>query len=160
MHSPLKKVLHKIEDSYQTYINTYKTHTIATHHGGTGQPSEKDPNPQEQDVDVPNEYQEDANDFENVEHEHHAWLRDLTNEIDYLQHKVEANETWPTEAISHLEHKLNRVTLTLHPSAPPESLDEVLQQYTETYVLHKRKCPLWILYYKISQYSMAMILHK
>ena len=24
MHSPLKKVLNKIEDSYQTYINTYK----------------------------------------------------------------------------------------------------------------------------------------
>ena len=45
---------------------------MATHHGGTGQPSEKDPNPQEQDVNVPNEYQEDVDDFENVEHEHHA----------------------------------------------------------------------------------------
>ena len=56
MHSPLKKVLNKIEDSYQTYINTYKTHTMATHHGGTDQ----------------NEYQEDVDDFENVEHEHHA----------------------------------------------------------------------------------------
>ena len=72
MHSPLKKVLNKIEDSYQTYINTYKTHTMATHDGGTGQHSEKDPNPQEQDVDVPNEYQDDVDDFENVEHEHHA----------------------------------------------------------------------------------------
>ena len=38
-HSPLKKVLNKIEDSYQTYINTYKTHTMASHHRGTGQPS-------------------------------------------------------------------------------------------------------------------------
>ena len=28
--------------------------------------------PQEQDVDVPNEYQDDVDDFENVEHEHHA----------------------------------------------------------------------------------------
>ena len=44
-HSPLKKVLNKLEDSYQTYINTYNTHTMATHHGGTGQPPEKDPNP-------------------------------------------------------------------------------------------------------------------
>ena len=72
MCSPVNKVLNKIEDSYQTYINTYKTHTMATHHRGTGQPSEKDPNPQQHDVDVQNEYQEDADDFENVEHEHHA----------------------------------------------------------------------------------------
>ena len=49
-----------------------------------GQPPEKNPNPQEQGVNVQNEYQEDVDDFENVEHEHHAQLRDLTNEIDYL----------------------------------------------------------------------------
>ena len=42
---------------------------MATCHGGTGQPSQKDPNPKEQDVDVPNEYQEDVDDFETVEHE-------------------------------------------------------------------------------------------
>ena len=72
MHSLLKKILNKIEDSYQTYINTYKTHTMATCHGGTGQPSEKDPNPQEHDVNIQNEYQEDVDDFKNVEHEHHA----------------------------------------------------------------------------------------
>ena len=35
-------------------------------------------------------------------------------------------------AISHLECELNRLTLTLHPSAPPEPLDEFQQQYTET----------------------------
>ena len=45
---------------------------MATHHRGTGEPPEKDPNPQEQDVDVHNEYQEDVDDFETVEHEHHA----------------------------------------------------------------------------------------
>ena len=72
MHSPLKKVLNKIEDFYQTNINTYKTQTMATCQGGTGQPSEKDSNPQEHDVDVQNEYQEDVYDFENVEHEHHV----------------------------------------------------------------------------------------
>ena len=41
-------------------------------HGQTGQPSEKDPNPQEQDVNVPNEYQEDIDDFKNVGNKHHA----------------------------------------------------------------------------------------
>ena len=57
---------------------------MATHHRETGQPSEKDPRSQEHNVNVQNEYQEDVDDFENVEHEHHAQLRDLTNEIDYL----------------------------------------------------------------------------
>ena len=66
-------------------------------------------------------------------------MRDLTNEVDYLRYKVEANETWPTEAISHLECELNRLTLTLHPSAPPEPLDEVLQQYTETSCTAQKK---------------------
>ena len=57
LHSPLKKVFHKLEESYQTYLNTYETPTMATHHGGTGQPLERDPNPQEQDIDTPNDYQ-------------------------------------------------------------------------------------------------------
>ena len=77
-------ILNKIEDFYQTYINTHKTHTMATHHRGMSQPPEKNPNPQEHDVNVQNEYQEDVDDFENVEHEYHTQLRDLTNEIDYL----------------------------------------------------------------------------
>ena len=104
-----------------------------------GQPPEKNPNPQEHDVNVQDEYQEDVDDFENVEHEHHTWLRDLTNEIDYLWHKVEANETWPTEVISCLECELNRLTLTLCPSAPLEPLDEVLQKYTETLYTAQKK---------------------
>ena len=36
------------------------------------------------------------------------------------------------EAINHLEHKLYRLSLAFHSSAPPEPLDDVLQQYTET----------------------------
>ena len=44
---------------------------MATHHGGTGQPLEMDPNPLAQDIDIPNDYQEDIDDFENVEHENH-----------------------------------------------------------------------------------------
>ena len=36
------------------------------------------------------------------------------------------------EAIHHLECELYRLSLTLQPSAPPEPLDEVLQQYMET----------------------------
>ena len=79
MCSPLKKVLNKIEDSYQTYVNSYKTHTMATHNGGTGKPSEKYSDPQKNDVAIHNEYQVDASDFENIEPDHHVRLRNLTN---------------------------------------------------------------------------------
>ena len=82
--SPLKKVLTKLENSYQTYVNTHKTHTMTTCHRGTGQPLEKDPNPQDQDIDIPNDYQhEDIDDFESVENENHTQLRDLTNKVDH-----------------------------------------------------------------------------
>ena len=48
--SPLKTVLNKLGDSYQTYINSYKTHTIAACHGGARQPLDRDPNLPEQDT--------------------------------------------------------------------------------------------------------------
>ena len=81
MHSTLKKVLNKIDDSYQTYVNSNKTHAMATCHGGTGKPSEKDSDSQENDVAIHDEYQADINDFENIEPDHHARLRDLTEII-------------------------------------------------------------------------------
>ena len=139
MHSLLKKVLNRLGDSYHTHVNMYKNHTMVPHHGGTGQPLEKEPNPQEQDIYVPNDYQEDVDDFENIEHENHTQLRELMNEVDHLQNKVEATENQPTEAISYLECKLHRLTLALHPSALQEPLNEVLQQYTETlYTVQKQ----------------------
>ena len=56
----------------------------------------------------------------------------MTNEVDPLQHKIEVTEGQPTEAINCLECELCRLSVAFHPSAPPEPLDEVLQQYTET----------------------------
>ena len=84
MHSLLKKVLNKLGDSYQAYVNTYKMHMMATHHGGMGQPSEMDSNPQAQDIDIPNNYPEDVDDFGNIEHENHMRLKELINELDHL----------------------------------------------------------------------------
>ena len=55
--SPLKKVLNKLGNPYQTYVNMYKTHMMATYHGGTEQPLEKDPNCQEQDTYTLDDYQ-------------------------------------------------------------------------------------------------------
>ena len=112
---------------------------MATHHGGTEQPLKMDPTPQAQDTNIPNNYQEDIDDFENVEHENHMQLRELTNIVDHLQHKVEATKNQPTEAIHHLECELHRLTHALCPSALPEPLDEVLQQYTKTLCTAQKK---------------------
>ena len=42
LHSPLKTVFRKMGDTYQAYCNTYKTHAMAIHHGGLGQPLDRD----------------------------------------------------------------------------------------------------------------------
>ena len=43
------------------------------------------------------------------------------------------------DGISHLEQKLNRLALTLCPSALPEPLEEVLQQSTNTLCTAQKK---------------------
>ena len=45
---------------------------------------------------------------------------------------VLAGEGQPMEAIHHIECDLHILSLALCPSAPPEPLNDVLQQYTET----------------------------
>ena len=70
LQSPLKTVFGKIGDTYQAYYTTYKTHTMATHHGGSGSPLDRD-------IDVTRETQttadtnvEDTQDFHPVETDH------------------------------------------------------------------------------------------
>ena len=89
LHTPLKTVFGKIEDTYQAYCNTYKTHAVATHHGGSG-------NPLDRDIDMTRETQttvdtdvEDSHDFhpvetdyfENLEHNNPTKLTALTREL-------------------------------------------------------------------------------
>ena len=92
LHSPLKSVLNKIGDSYQTYCNTYKTYAMAICLRGAGQPSDRDPNLPEQDTDIPSDHLEDMDNFENAEHENHTALKVLTKYLDDLQHRVENAE--------------------------------------------------------------------
>ena len=70
--------------------------------------------------------------FETLEQEHHTNLANLTWELDDLCHRVQVGEGQPAEALPHIEHKLQRLSIVLHPSALPEPLNDVLQQYTET----------------------------
>ena len=73
-HSSIKKILNKIGDSCQTHINSYKTHTMATHYGGIGDTSMNTSEHHNMDA---NDYQADINDLENIEPNHQAELRDL-----------------------------------------------------------------------------------
>ena len=131
--SPLKTVFNKLGDTYQVYCNTYKTHTMATCHGGAGQPLDRDITPHGQDTDILNDYHhEDMDNFENMEQENHTTLKAHTRDLDDLQHRVETGEGQPREAINCMEHDLHRLSLALHSSAPPELLDDVLHQFTET----------------------------
>ena len=77
--------------------------------------------------------------FQNVENENHTQLNDLTKALDHLQIKVDTAEGQPTEAINHLECELHRLSPVLYPSVPPEPLDDILEQYTETLCTAQKK---------------------
>ena len=70
-HSLLKTVFGKIGDTYQAYCHTYKTHAMATCHGGPGQPSDKDIDAHEtMDIEIENAqefHHMNTNDFEDSE---------------------------------------------------------------------------------------------
>ena len=106
---------------------------MATHHRGAGQPLDRDITPCGQDTDILKDYHhKDMDNFENVEQESHTNLVTLTWDLDDLHHRVQVGEGQPKEALNCIECKLQRLSIALHPSAPPEPLENVLQQYTET----------------------------
>ena len=130
--SPIKKILNKIGDSCQTYINYYKTHTIASYYRGIGNTSVNNSEPQDIDADIQDNYQGDINDLENIEPDHQAGLKDLPHEIQQLRQTIKDNDNDPMDSISHLEHKLNQLALTLCMPMPAEPIWEVLNKYTNT----------------------------
>ena len=118
---------------------------MATHHRGTGQLMEANAQSQEDDIDtihdlweeIDEKTHEETNNLEYGEHEHahHTRFRDS-------KHKLNSTSNDPTETIHGLECELQRLTLSLHPSAPPEPLDEILNQYTETLCTAQQKTTL------------------
>ena len=108
---------------------------MATHHGGSGQPLDRNATMTVKDTDVDilhNFHHEDTDDFENVEQENHTSLAAVTMELDDLHHRVQAGEGQPSEALHHIEHKLQRISVVLCPSAPLQPLNDILKQYMET----------------------------
>ena len=84
-----KTVLNKLGDSYQTHVNTYKTHDRSTGHRGAGQPLDRDPNLPEQGTDILSNHLEDTDNFGNVDHENLTTLKALTRNLDDLKHRLE-----------------------------------------------------------------------
>ena len=66
-HSPIKKLFHKLGNSYQTYINFNKTYAMATHYSGIRDTSVNNPESHDMDSDSQDNYQEDVNDLEHIE---------------------------------------------------------------------------------------------
>ena len=123
---PLSRT-YKIGDSCQTYINYYKTQTMATCYRGVGHAGSQDIN-----ADIQDEYQANINDLENIKPDHETGLKGLTCEIEQLQQTVEANDNDPMDDISHFQCKCNQLALTLCPPMPVEPIGEVLNKYTNT----------------------------
>ena len=132
-HSPLKTVLGKIGNRYQSYCTTYKTHTMTTHHRGTGCTSEdKDLISNVKDargIDIGPDNDNDSTSsldttiyFRGSEADGHlgnllpsnqAKLSALTKEIHNLHQWMEAREGQSTEGMHHIEQGLQILSLAL-----------------------------------------------
>ena len=133
--SPIKKLFHKLGNSYQTYINFHKTHTMATHYSGIGDTSMNDPESQDIDNDGQENYQE-----EHVKSDPPVSFQHLTREMEQLRQTVEDKGNDPRDAIKHLEQKRNQLAITLCPSTEPTG--EVLNKYTDTLCNTQKKTSL------------------
>ena len=139
-HSSIKKLFHKLRNSYQTYINFHKTHAMATHYGGIGDTPMNDPESQDIDSNSQDNYQGEVNDQEHIEFNPPVALQHLTGEMEQLRQTVEGKDNDPVDAIRHLEQKLNQLAITLHPSTEP--IGEVLTNYTDTLCNTQKKTSL------------------
>ena len=85
------------------------------------------------DVDIPQDFHhEDTDNFENIEDENPTSLAAITRQLDDLHHQIQAGEGQPMEALHHIECKLQRLSIALHPLAPLEPLNHILKQYMDT----------------------------
>ena len=83
---------------------------MATHHGGTGQPLERDtPQGKDTKVYISHDYHgEDTDKFDTIEQENHTTLANLIQELDDLCHIVQAGEGQPMEALHQIECELQK----------------------------------------------------
>ena len=128
LHSPIKKLLNKIENSIHTYINYHKIHAMATRFSGVGDTLVE--NPKTQDIDNVGEDESQDEDL----------IRQLICKTVNLKQFIEDKNNKPREAIHELEQRLNNLTLALHCQNTP--IENVLDRYTETLCTAQKKTSL------------------
>ena len=70
--------------------------------------------------------------FEELQHNNPMKLTALTREVDELCQQVQAEAGQPTETLNHMEHELQRLSISPNPPAPTEPLGEVIRHYMNT----------------------------
>ena len=128
MHSPIKRLLNKIENSIHTYVNYHKTHAMATCFGGVGDTPVV--NPKNQNIDNVSEDESQDEDL----------IRQLIHETANLKQFVEDKNNEPREAIQEIEQRLNDLTFAFHCQNTP--IENVLDRYTETLCTAQKKTSL------------------
>ena len=111
---------------------------MATHHGGSRQPLDRDINVTREAHDATDADTEDTQDFhhvntnhfEDLEHNNPARLTGTMRELDDLHQQVQAEEVQTSEALNCIERELQTLSISLNPLAPTEPLGEVIRHYT------------------------------
>ena len=73
-----------------------------------------------------------TNDFKESDPNNPTRLTLITRELNNLCQGIQAGEGQPSEALNHIESKLQRLSISLCPLAPLEHLEDMLKQYKET----------------------------
>ena len=91
-------------------------------------------NPESQDIDSDSQenYQRDVNDQVHVEFDRPVTLQHLTCKMEWLRQTVKEKDSDASDAIKHLEQKLNQLAITLCPSTEP--IGEVIKQIYSHFV--------------------------
>ena len=116
---------------------------MATCHGASGQHLDRDINAHkttDTEIEHAQEFHHiNRNDFEESEPNNPTILTTITRELDDLCPQVQTGERQPSEALNCIEHELQRLSISICPSAPPDPLEFVLKHYTDTLCLLKSK---------------------
>ena len=137
-------MLRKIEDKYQAYYTTYKTHAMATPHRCAECPLDRGINlnaedPEPTDIDNESNHSSDATAAlggpeaeghpKDPVYSNHNKLTVLTREINDLCQWVEAGEGQPVESLDHIGCELQNLLTALHPLPPPHKLNPLEKWY-------------------------------
>ena len=116
--SPLKTIFGKIGET-RLIATLTKTHTMATCHGGSGQPLDRDITAHKS-TDTEIEHAQEfhhvhPNDFKESDPNNPTRLTLITRELDDLCQQIQAGEGQPSEALCCIEHELQRLSISTLP---------------------------------------------